>query len=80
MRPIENFVKVESDGVFSLWLNRPVYKIYKTEVGYIKNLKTGENMGQSLELHMNLYDEHYRRREDIEYEEDCYEIAEDTND
>lgn len=76
VRPIENFVEVETRGNFSLWINKPVYKIYKTTSGYIKNIKTGENMGQVVELHMNLYDENNNKLDIAGYEEDCYEIVE----
>lgn len=76
VRPIENFVNVETRGKFSLWLNKPVYKIYKTTSGYIKNKKTGENMGQVVELHVNLYDENKNKLDFANYEEDCYEIVE----
>lgn len=76
VRPIEKFVEVETLGNFSLWLNRPIYKIYKTTSGFIRNTKTGENMGQTVELHMNLYDENKNKLEFATYDEDCYEIVE----
>lgn len=76
VRPIEKFIKVETQGNFSLWINRPVYKIYKTTSGYIRNTKTGENMGSFVELHMNLYDENNTKLDFATYEEDCYEIVE----
>lgn len=41
IRPIDNFVKVETCGNFSLWINKPIYKIYKTTSGFIQNTKTG---------------------------------------
>lgn len=76
VRPIENFVEVETWGNFSLWINKPVYKVYKTTSGYIRNIHTGENMGQHVELHMNLYDENNQKLDFASYEEDCYEIVE----
>lgn len=76
VRPTENFVEVETRGNFSLWINKPVYKIYKTTAGYIQNTNTGENMGKHVELHMNLYDENNNKLEVVSYEEDCYEIVE----
>ena len=75
-RPIENFVEVEKQGNFSLWINKPVYKIYKTNYGYFRNIKTGENMGQQVELHVNLYDENYKKLDIASYEEDCYVLVE----
>lgn len=77
VRPIENFVEVETQDNFSLWINKPVYKIYKTTNGFILNTRTGENMGQQVELHINLYDENNNRLRVATYEEDCYEIVED---
>ncbi len=74
---IDNFVQVEACGSFSLFINRPVFKIYKTTRGYIKNTKTGANMGQIVELHMNLYDENHNKLAVVTCEEDCYEIVED---
>ncbi len=76
VRPIEYFVEVETRDNFSLWINRPVYKIYKTTSGHIKNTKTGENMGKIVELHMNLYDENNNKLDFATYDEDCYEIVE----
>lgn len=49
-RAIENFVEVETQGNFSLWIDRPIYKIYKTNDGYVRNTRTGENMGTTVEL------------------------------
>ena len=60
-RPIENFVEVETQGNFSLWIDRPIYQIYKTTCGYVRNTRTGENMGTTVELHMNLYDDEYNK-------------------
>lgn len=76
LRPLENFVEVETRENFSLWINKPVYKIYKTTSGYIKNTKTGENMGKHVELHMNLYDANNNKLDVVSYEEDCYEVVE----
>ena len=50
-KPIENFVEVETQGNFSLWIDRPIYQIYKTTCGYVRNTRTGENMGDTVELH-----------------------------
>ena len=77
-RPIENFVEDETQGNFSLWIDRPVYKIYKTTDGYVRNTRTGENMGTTVELHMNLYDDN--KLDVATYEEDCYEFVEGEND
>lgn len=76
VRPIENFVKVETLGNFSLWINKPIYKIYKTTSGYIRNIHTGENMGRTVELRLNLYDAHNKKLAIASYDEDCYEIVE----
>lgn len=76
IKPIKNFVEVNMQGNFSLWINKPIYKIYKTNSGYIKNIKTGENMGQIVELHINLYDDNNNKLCVANYEEDCYEIVE----
>lgn len=78
VRPIENFVEVETRGNFSLWINKPIYKIYKTTSGFIRNTKTGENMGKIVKLHMNMYDENNNKRNIATYDEDCYEIVEET--
>lgn len=77
IRPIDNFVEVETDGCFSLWINKPIYKVYKTTSGYIRNTKTLQNMGECVELCMNLYDEHYNKLDVAVNDEDCYEIVED---
>ncbi len=76
IRPIENFVEVETRGNFSLWINKPIYKIYKTTCGYVRNTRTGENMGQTVNLHLNLYDDNNNKLAVASYDEDCYEIAE----
>ncbi len=76
MKPIENFVKVETCGDFSLWLNKPVYKEYKTMNGYIRNTKTGTNMGKSVMLVMNLYNDKNEKSEMAILDDDCYEIVE----
>ncbi|MCH5159568.1 MAG: hypothetical protein J1F66_01800 [Clostridiales bacterium] len=76
VRPIDNYIEVETQGSFSLWINKPVYKIYETSGGYIRNVRTGENVGQHVELHMNLYDENHVKLEVASYEEDCYELVE----
>lgn len=76
LKPIDNFVKAETRDNFSLWINKPVYKVYKTTSGCIVNTRTGENMGQTVELHLNLYDENNNKLAQAAYEEDCYAIAE----
>ncbi len=76
IRPIDNFVKVETCGNFSLWINKPIYKIYKTTSGFIQNTKTGENMGEFVELHINLYDANNNKLSVATYDEDCYQIVE----
>ena len=79
-RPIENLVEVETQGNLSLWIDRPIYQIYKTTCGYVRNTRTGENMGTTVELHMNLYDDEYNKLDVATYEEDCYEFVEGEND
>lgn len=76
IKPIFNYVEVERRNKFSLWINRPIYKIYKTTGGYIRNTNTGENMGQKVVLCMNLFDEKFKKSDIVTYDEDCYEIVE----
>ena len=60
---------------FALWLNKPVYAIYRTAAGYIKNVKTGENMGKETVLRINLHDENFLPLKTERYEENCYVFA-----
>ena len=76
IKPITNFVEVETNGLFSLWINKPIYKIYKTTSGYIRNTKTLQNMGQCVELCVTLYDENNNKLDFAVNDEDCYEIVE----
>lgn len=76
VRPIDNFVEVETKDNFSLCINKPIYKVYKTTDGYIRNTRTGENVGKLVELHLKLYDENFNKLAIASYDEDCYEIVE----
>ena len=53
---------------------------FTTTCGYVRNTRTGENMGDTVELHMNLYDDEYNKLDVATYEEDCYEFVEGEND
>lgn len=76
---INKFSKVETKGNFSLFLNTPVYKEYQAGDGFvIKNTKTGEILGKSVQLYMHLYDDNFNKLPEIVYDEDCYEIVEET--
>lgn len=79
LKPIENFEQVETQGKFALWLNRPIYKIYKIDSGYIRNIRTGENMGKQVVLRVRLHDESNLPLSDCKYDEDCYEFVEEED-
>jgi len=79
VKPIKHFVKAETNGAFSLWINRPIYKQYGVSEGYIRNAKTGENMGTTVTLHMNLFDNNLNKLENPTFEEDCYEFVGDQD-
>lgn len=72
MKPIESFIEVEKQGDFALWLNKPVYAIYRTATGCIKNVKTGENAGKEVVLRIHLHDENFLPLTNERYEENCY--------
>lgn len=52
------------------------YKIYQAfGNNYIRNTKTGEDMGKIVRLKVYFYDEQGNRLQHPQYEEDCYEYA-----
>lgn len=53
-------ILIESDGKFELYKTISPVKYYGTTSGYYRNVKTGENCGQNIELY--------------EGDEDCYEL------
>lgn len=73
MNKNNKFIPVSTDGKFTLMAEAPIYKIYKTHNGYIKNVKTNENCGQQIALRKSLLP-HTRRLSLLINDEDCYEI------
>lgn len=72
----ENYISVKTEGKFTLWVNKPVYKEYMAVEGMkIVNTKTGENMGYSVKLYTHLYDADLRRLPEDIQDEDCYAIV-----
>ena len=70
-----NFEMFETNGKWALFLNCPVYKEIKAYNGsYIRNIKTGENCGDHVELHCHLFDEFGNELDNPMYDEDCYEV------
>lgn len=78
MKPIDSFIEAEKQGDFALWLNKPIYAVYKTSSGCVKNVKTGENMGKEVTLRMHFHDENFLPLQTERYDDDCFEFAEDT--
>lgn len=71
-----NYVSVKTEGKFTLWINKPIYKEYFAGDGMkIVNNKTGENMGKHLPLYTHLYDADLRRLPEEFQDEDCYTIV-----
>lgn len=71
-----NYIAVRSEGKFTLWINKPIYKEYFAGEGMkIVNTKTGEVMGSELKLYTNLYDADLRRLPAEIQDEDCYAIV-----
>lgn len=62
---------------FTLYIIQPVYKYIKVpkSVAYIRNKKTGENIGTELELIEYKYDTAGQINPNPKKEEDCYEIV-----
>lgn len=77
----DKFEMFETNGDWALFLNHPVYKqIEAFGDAYIRNIKTGENCGQYVELRCRLFDEFGNKLDNPIYDEDCYEvILEDKN-
>lgn len=72
----DNFELFETSGDWARFLNRPVYKEIQTYgTAYIRNIKTGENCGQRIELHCYLFDEFGNKLDTPICEEDCYEVV-----
>lgn len=72
---MENSKVISTEGDFSLHAYSPVYKTYKTDIGYIRNTKTGENCGQIVKLRKYYYDYLGNRLPEPAYDEDCYEFV-----
>lgn len=76
MKDITSFRKVAEEGDFSLFLYYPVWKVYSAGEGrVVRNIKTGEIMGPTLELCLLLYDENFNKLKEPQYEEDCYDFV-----
>lgn len=72
----DKFKVVETDGDWALLFNYPVYKEIKSYgSSYIKNTKTGENCGQSVELCCNIFDDDGNYLEKPLFEDDCYIVV-----
>ena len=54
-------IKIDEQGNFTLYKETYPWKTYGTTHGYYRNIKTGENCGQTVELY--------------EGDEDCYELV-----
>lgn len=56
-----------------------VWKVYNAyPPTYIRNTKTGENMGNYVKLSVQCFDEQGNRLKEPIFEEDCYEYAKDN--
>lgn len=72
---------IETDGKFTFMLFYPAYKQIKVSGNsYIRNNKTGENCGQEVLLCKNIYDENFNITENITFDEDCYEVVNESGD
>ena len=70
--------RIKVDGNFSMWLCPNVYKIVRTQTGYVKNNKTGENCGKIVYLYKHCYDERGARLPEPLYDDNCYVIIEEN--
>lgn len=71
--------KTSIDDKFEL-ITQKYYKIYNTRYPYyIRNRKTGADMGQHLKLRVWFFDEEGKRLKEPIFEEDCYEHAKHDN-
>lgn len=73
----KNFELFETNGDWEVYLNRPVYKEYRTFGSTrIFNTETGEDCGNNIKLYCTLFDENGQRLPEPIYDPDCYEIRE----
>lgn len=56
----DNFIKVETIGSFSLWLNEPYHTVKKCSSGNYYNKITGECCGQVCYERVILYDAEFK--------------------
>lgn len=73
---MKKYFPIESDNGFQFFIAQPVYKYVNCgRYCYIRNTKTGENIGQELILAEFKYNSDGSINENPEKEEDCYEIV-----
>ena len=71
-----DYILYSTDGEFSLYVRPKVYKTYViSEGGYIRNIITGENCGQKVELCCQYYAEDGSLLNNPIYDVDCYEYV-----
>ena len=70
---MDNYVKVETKGKFSLYINKPIWCTKYCDKGHFINKNTGEDIGKYKELYTHYYDENFNLLDQPIDEEDIYE-------
>ena len=68
---MNNYIKVETKGKFSLYINQPVWCTKYCDKGHFINKNTGEDIGKYKELYIHYYDDKFNWRKTHKYSNTC---------